>query len=142
MIRLLAGLSLLAAGARPVPELLVGHLRIADIACLEATARLPALGGSTPDGSPRWAASQLDRAAASLSQATLTTVDPAEQQRLAGLAAEASTLGRSLGIRSDGAALRVARLRFEIRRFAGEVQRRIDLRQPDPVPLVRPSPRP
>ncbi len=135
----LSAATLLAATAVPAPALLVGHLRVADIACLEAASRLPSDGGyPTPDGSPRWAGDLLDRAASNLSGAKLTTVDPMEQVRLDALASEALSVKRSLKTRAEGASLRVTRLRSEIRRFANEVQRRIDLRQADPVPLTRP----
>ncbi|MBM3269365.1 MAG: hypothetical protein FJZ01_17115 [Candidatus Sericytochromatia bacterium] len=126
----------------PAPALLVGHLRVADLYCLDAVSHLPPDGSATPDGSPRWAADLLVRAASNLSEAKRTTRDPAEQERLEGLASEALAVRLELRTRSQGAALRVTRLRGEIRRFAAEVQRRIDLRHADPVPLSRPPLKP
>lgn len=121
--------------ARPVPALLVSHLRVADQACLEAAARLP---GVTPDGSPRWAAAELEKVKTHLLEARESTVDPKEQRRLEALAGEAAALRRNLRVRSDDAPLRLSRLRNEIRRFADEIQRRIELARPEPVPVTRP----
>lgn len=122
-------------GAKPVPALLVGHLRVADQACLEAIGRLP---GVTPDQSPRWAGGELHKVTVNLIQARETTVDPGEQERLERLAGDAHAIRRDLRGRSGDAALRLARLRNEIRRFADEVQRRIELARTEPVPVTRP----
>ncbi len=122
--------------SRPVPTLLVGHLRVADQACLEAVARLP---GITPDGSTRWAASELATIKDNLLVARKSTVDPKEQLLLEQLAAEAEAIRKDLRGRPGAAAVKLGRLRNAIRRFADEVQRRIELARREPVPVTRPA---
>jgi len=130
--------SLAADSARAMPALLVARLRVADLACLEAGTRLPS-EDPTPDGSTRWAGESLERAARNLLEARDATVDPAEVERLEKLATKLRHLSGELPKRSSGAALALTRLRFEIRAFCDEVQRRIDRAKLDPIPLTRPS---
>jgi hypothetical protein len=124
--------------ARAMPALLVARLRVADIACQEAATLLPS-EDPTPDGSARWAGQSLEKAATNLLEARDATVDPAETERLERLAFKLRVLSRELPKHAAGAPLALTRLRFEIRAFSDEVQRRIDRAKPDPIPLTRPS---